>query len=473
MGERDPARGHRVPRLSTGNAHSSSRGSLRNRPRSDAIATRRQGEALGYPPSWWAASARDHCVFPELAQDLEADVAIIGGGFTGLSAAHHLHQAGQSCIVLEANQIGWGASGRNGGIAVPRYKLSYPELEAKYGVETAVLMYRIAHEALDTLEAIVHERDLQCDFSRTGHLTPVVSQVDVDRFSRDVEWLSDRVSDRCPSVLGRQQTASKLGTGFYAAAYLEPRGAALHPLEYCLSLANALSGKRVGIYCATPVGRWEATADGVVLHTPGGRVKARSLVLATNAYSNTSGATRALERRVVPVASAVIATEPLPDGVRRRLLPQGEPATDAKRLTNYYRVLRDGSFFFGGRGGATSQASHRIYERLRRDMIAIFPDLADVSVRHQWFGLVAVTLDSLPHIGMLQPNVHYAMGYNGRGVALAALLGKQLARRCMGAVDSLGPITEARFPAIPFHSLRVPAKQIAISWRQLLDSISR
>ncbi|MEJ7931231.1 FAD-binding oxidoreductase [Ramlibacter sp. AN1015] len=424
-----------------------------------------------YPDSWWAASARQHCAFPALAEDTEVDVAIVGGGFTGLSAAHHLQRAGLQCAVLEANRIGWGASGRNGGIAVPRYKWTYPELERKYGFDVAALMYRSAHDALDTLESIVRSRGLDCGFARTGHLTPVVSASDVPRFSQDVQWLASRLADTWPRVADEVEAAQKTGTSFYTAAYLEPRGAVIHPLEYCITLAKGLHADGVKIHCDTPVLSWACSGDAVVIQTSNARVRARQLLLATNAYSDLTPAGKALAKRVVPVASAVIATEPLPEALRSTILPDGEAATDAKRLTNYYRVLRDGSFFFGGRGGASSRASQRIYDRLRRDMLAIYPQLESVRVRHQWFGLVAVTLDTVPHIGSLQARVHYGMGYNGRGVALAALFGRKLAQMALGDMPQLGPMSEGSFQPIPFHAFRVPAKQVVISWKQLVDSL--
>lgn len=427
---------------------------------------------MAHAPSFWAASARETCQRPPLQGDIECDVAIIGGGFTGLSAAHHLDRMGRSCAVLEAQQVGWGASGRNGGNAVPRYKPTFPELEKQYGLDTALRMYRIAHEALDTLERVVGDAGLACGFSRCGLLTPMVSQADVSRFEQDAHWLRQHAGDQAPSMLGRDAVARAVGTGFYTAGYLEPRAGAIHPLEYCNSLANSLVRRGVAMYGDTCVLDWTSDGTSVRLRTAHGAVKARSLVLATNAYSDLSAAGRRLARRVVPVASAVISTGVLPEALRAGILPGGQVATDAKRLTNYYRVLQDGSFFFGGRGGASSSASQRIYDRLRRDMVTIFPQLDGIPIAHQWFGMVAVTLDSLPHIGQLESNVHYALGYNGRGVALTALLGRHLAQRIAGgAAEGLGPIETGRFDNIPFHSLRVPAKQVAITYKQVVDAL--
>ena len=358
-----------------------------------------------HAPSYWAATARHACAFPALGTDIEADVAIIGGGFTGLSTAHHLQKAGQTCVVLEANQVGWGASGRNGGMAVPRYKLTFPELERKYGTETALLMHRTAHEAVDTLEAIVGEYSLDCAFARYGHLTPVVNPVDITRFEADVRWLEKNAGDRTPRMLDAGEASARIGTAFYKAAYFEPRGAGIHPLEYCQALANSLASRNVGIYCDTPVESWSPEAGGVVVHTARARVKARHLVIATNGYTDLTHAGDQLKKRVVPVASALIATEPLSASLRAQILPQANLATDAKRLTNYYRVMPDGRFVFGGRGGASSQASERVYRRLAKDMAVIFPQPAGVSLDQRWHGLVAATPDFFPPVGGLSPVV--------------------------------------------------------------------
>ncbi len=424
--------------------------------------------------SWWAASSRHHTRFAALHGDLHTEVAIVGGGFTGLSTAHHLQQAGVPCAVLEARQLGWGASGRNGGMAVPRYKRSFAELEATYGEATAQALHGLAHEALRLLEGIVQTHGLACDHRRTGHLTPIDNDTDRQRFAADVQWLQHRVNDHSCRLLDEAETARKCGTRFYRAAFHEPRGVSLHPLEYTLSLAQALAAQGVVVHEDTPVLHWEATATGVQLHTPSGRVHARQLVLATNAYTDRTSAGDALRLRIVPVASAVVATEPLPHAARAGILPDGESATDAKRLTHYYRVLRDGSLLFGGRGGATTQASARHFERLHKDLLTLFPHLAGVALRHRWYGLVAATLDALPHLGSLNARVHYGLGYNGRGVLLATLFGQRLAALAHGrSPPALGPMSDSRFGSIPFHALRVPAKQVALTWLQCVDHLQR
>ncbi|MDO8300808.1 FAD-binding oxidoreductase [Lacisediminimonas sp.] len=422
--------------------------------------------------SYWAATATAPS-FAGLVNPIETEVAIIGGGFTGLSAAHHLRKNGRRCVILEASEVGWGASGRNGGMAVPRYKLTFPELEKKYGRDVALRMYRLAHDGVDTLEEIIHAHRIDCGFGRCGHITPIVGEHGVRRFAADVEWLQQHAGDGAPSMLGRSAVIEKIGSDLYQDGYLEPRGAGIHPLQYCNALASSLANQGAGIYCGTTVTSWRSNGEQVEIHTPAASVRARELIIATNGYSNLTSAGSQLEKRIVPIASAVIATEVLPPALRNALLAGGQLATDSKRLTNYYRILADGSFFFGGRGGAGSRASPAAYERLRQDMLSIFPMLQGVGIRHRWFGLVAVTLDSLPRIGKLAANVHYGLGYNGRGVGLAALVGKQLAAQVAGEPPSMGPISDGRFDPIPLHGLRRPAKQAAIWYHQVMDRFQR
>lgn len=402
------------------------------------------------------------------------EVAVVGAGLTGLSAAHHLQQSGVSCVVLDAAEVGGGASGRNGGMAVPRYKRTFPELERAFGVDTAVRMYEAAHHGLQVLRDIVSAHGLECDHINTGHLTPIDNDSDCARFRDDVEWLKSRVGDDAPRLLDATQTARKCGTTYYRAAYFEPRGVSIHPLEYTQSLALALTRKGMAVHTQTPVLDWAETGDSVVLQTPNARVRARQLVLGTGAYSDLTPAGGPLRRRVVPVASALISTEPLSPEMRVSFLPDGESATDGKRLTNYYRILRDGSVMFGGRGGASAEAGTRSFDRLRQDMVNLFPQLRHAAVLHRWYGLVDASLDGLPHIGRLSHRVHYGMGYNGRGLVLATLFGRHLASRAMGHADeSLGPMSAGPFEPIPFHALRVPAKQATITWMRCVDFLQR
>jgi gamma-glutamylputrescine oxidase len=433
---------------------------------------RAPGSPGAHVRSYWAATSRETAEFPALDRDLEADVAIVGAGFTGLSAAYHLARLGKRCVLLEAERVGWGASGRNGGQAVPRYKPTFPELERRYGLETALALYRLAQGGVDTLERIIADECLPCGFKRHGHVTPIQNAPDVARFAADAEWLVRHANDDRPRMLDAAEVARRTGSAIYRAGYLEPRGAGFHPVEYCESLAKALAARGVLVHCHTPVERWSADGAGVLLETAAGpRVRASHLVLATNGYTDTRAAGDALKRRVVPIVSSQIATAPLSPALLAGLLPDGNTATDAKRLTHYYRVMPDGRFMFGGRAGATHRESAAIFARLERELGEVFPQLRGAAVEFRWSGRVAVTTDSLPHIGRLGERVFYGMGYNGRGVALSALFGAMLSRLVAGDAIDLGPMSHGRFDPIPFHALQVPAKAVAITYKRILDAV--
>lgn len=421
--------------------------------------------------SYWAGSSRHTANFSSLVDDIETDVVILGAGFTGLSVAYHLHELGFRCVVLDANQVGWGASGRNGGMVVPRYKLTFPELEKKYGAETALKMHHLAHDAVNTLERIITECNLSCGFGRYGHIAPVATTSGVSRFEADVAWLGRHAQDHVPRMLDSNEVARATGTSLYRAGYMEPRGAGINPLEYCQALANTLSGRGVDVFCRSAGRQWVVEPNGIVVYVGNARVKAKYLVIATNAYTEFTQAGDLLKRRIVPVTSAVIATAPLSAQQRASVLPDGNLATDAKRLTNYYRVLADGRFLFGGRGGSSARPSSSVIQRLYKSMCSMFPGLRDISVEFHWSGQVAVTLDSLPHMGQLNSRVYYSLGYNGRGLALSTILGRNLARAIAGETVTVGPISDSGFSAIPFHGLRAPAKRAVILYKQFLDSL--
>jgi len=423
-----------------------------------------------YPASYWAATANTAVTFPPLSADTETDFVIVGAGFTGLAAAHQLSKRRADCLVLDANRVGWGASGRNGGMAVPRYKSTFPALAQKYGADTAISMYQTAHRAVDTLEAIIADCHIQCGFSRVGHITPVVSAHDLSRFEKDVRWLEQEVGDGAPRMIDAADTERRIGSRFYMGGYFEPRGAGIHPLNYCLGLASALVERGVRIAGCSPARAWRREGGAIVVETPAARVRARYLLIATNAYTDIEGFGDPLRRRIVPVVSSLLATAPLAKPLLSEIMPARNLVTDAKRLTNYFRISDDGRMIFGGRGGASNRESPRIYRRLAADMVRILPKLEGVPIAYRWSGRVAVTLDSLPRVGTLAHNVHYAMGYNGRGVALATLLGTKLASLACGENLDLPPLA-GELKSIPFHGFRVPAKRTVITYYKLLDAL--
>jgi glycine/D-amino acid oxidase-like deaminating enzyme len=425
-----------------------------------------------HPHSVWLTTAEQPPLeLPRLSGDVQTEVAIIGGGFTGLAAAHHLSRAGVACAVLEANDIGWGASGRNGGMAVLRYKKPWAVLGARYGEETALRLHGLLLEAVDTLEATVAELGIACGFSRYGHLTAANGRKALDMLAADAKWLAAVAGDRAPRLLDATETATLCGTSDYLGGYLDPRAAGIHPLDYARGLAAGLRRKGVPLYAATPVQALAEDGSGVTLTTAGGSVRAKQALIGTNAYTALHGFGTDLGRRVVPVSTSVVTTAPLPETLWRTLLPQGHLVSDTRHLLNYFRRVPGGRLLYGGRGSLTGRESPEVYAGLEQKLRETFPALAGTPIDHRWSGKVAVTLDDFPHLGRASPRVAYAMGYGGRGVALTNLLGKLLAKLAVGEVVEAGPMSANAFGTIPFHSLRVPAMKTVAGYYRVLDAL--
>jgi hypothetical protein len=242
-------------------------------------------------------------------------------------------------------------------------------------------------------------------------------------------------------------------------------------LNYARGLAAALFDRGVPLYCTTPVTAVSEDGQGVSVSTLGGAVRAKQLLIATNAYTELFGFGTDLDRRVVPVSTSVITTAPLASDHLQRLLPAGHLVSDTRHLLNYYRVVPGGRLLFGGRGSLTGHESLEVYAGLERKLVETFPSLAGVGIDHRWSGKVAVTLDDFPHVGRLGARVAYAMGYGGRGVILTGLLGKMLAELTMGAEAHAGPMSEETFSPIPFHGLRIPGMKAVAGYYRLLDAM--
>jgi gamma-glutamylputrescine oxidase len=425
-----------------------------------------------HPASYWVETGHPAPRLPALDGDLQADVAVIGGGFTGLSAAYHLAQAGVQPVVIEAEDIGWGASGRNGGMLPPRYKKGFAAIAKAYGNDATRRLHAIIHEALDTVEAIVADCAIDCGFKRTGQITAAHSGAHLEALEADRAWMEREAGDDTARILSRSEMIDEVGADIHVGGWLDPRGAAIHPLNYVRGLATALQGRGVPIFVGSPVRRLTEEPEGVRLELAEGTVSAPQAVIATNAYTDATGfAPGGLQRRIVPVTTSVICTKPLGANLAATVLPGRRMVADTKHIMNWYRMMPDNRVIFGGRGDITGRSDDPgVYAKLERQLAGTFPALADIGIGHRWSGKIAVTLDDFPHIGRLSPRVAYAMGYGGRGVALSNLLGKYLARLVQGQALEAGPMSANPFNPIPFHALRVPGMQIVAAWYQYLDA---
>ncbi len=423
--------------------------------------------------SLWADTAEPLPAFPKLAGEVKADVVIIGAGYTGLSAAHHIAKSGLSPVVLEANHPGWGASGRNGGVITAKFRLSFRDIDAAHGRAMARRMYEIAHESIEMVDELVSEFGIEsARLTRSGQVKAAHNHATLKAAIDEAKWMKREMGDTEVRILDAHQVREETGSRGFVGGVLNPGSGGIHPLNYLRGLAKGVAQRGVPIFQESPVLALRRDGDGVIAETPGGSVRARQAIIATNSYSDLTSATACVQRTLVPFRSALIATEKLSPNLAGSLMPTGRTYTETKRMMRWFRKVDD-RVIFGGRGAFGKQDSGSAFEALRRAMTGIFPELADVPLEFRWSGLVGMTIDSVPHVGRIDDRTLYSVGYNGAGIAMSSLMGRYLASLVRGEAVDLGLLDARRVRTIPFYSLREPAVRMVAGWYQFLDAIGR
>lgn len=423
--------------------------------------------------SLWEATAEPAREFPVLSGEQQADVVIIGAGYTGLSAAHHIAKSGLSPVVLEANCPGWGASGRNGGVITAKFRLSFREIDSTHGRAMARRMYEIAHESTDMVEELVSEFGItSANLTRTGQVKAAHNETTLKAAIDEANWMAREMGDAEVRILDKRQVRDETGADIFVGGVLNPGSGGIHPLNYLRGLADGLARRGVPVFQESPVLKLRRDNDGIVAETPQGAVRARQAIIATNSYSDLTGATVHMQRTLIPFRSAMVATEQLPRNLAGKLMPTGRTYTETKRMMRWFRMV-DNRVIFGGRGAFGKQDSEAAFDALRKAMVAIFPDLAEVPLAYKWSGLVGMTLDSVPHIGRIDDRTLVSIGYNGAGVAMSSLMGRYLAAFVRGETPEVGLLDVSRMKAIPFYPLREPAVRMVAGWYQFLDAIGQ
>ena len=409
---------------------------------------------LPLPRSSYAETAILAPETPPLDGDRSVSIAIVGGGYTGLSAALHLAEQGVEVAVLESHEPGWGASGRNGGQVNPGLKADPDQVLADFGPDLGARMLDLSGNAPNVVFDLIQRHQIACEALQSGTLRTAPRRRDLNGIRVTAEqWM--RRSDRV-SFLDREVIGGLTGTRRYLGAMLDRRGGQLNPLGFARGLAAAAMNAGAAVHGGTPVSRISKHGGRWWLTTPTGTVTAAKIVLATNGY--TGDLWTGLRRSIVPVYSAIVASEPVSDDV----MPTRSSLYEMGNITVYYRKDRDNRILMGGRGVQRDVARPEELRHLIDYAIRLWPGLRDVRWTHAWSGQLAITRDHYPHVHEPDETVLVCLGYNGRGVAMSTAMGSELARRVIGGRDAeiAMPITGIR--QIPLHGLWKSAVQARV-----------
>jgi len=382
---------------------------------------------------------------------------VVGGGYTGMMAAARLAQRGRSVALVEKHELGWGASSRNGGMVHPGYKIDAGTLLERYG-DRGRQLYRASLEAFALVEETITTNRIECDYARTGHLHLAYKPGHVEHLEAEARILNQEFEANA-RVLSRDALASEVGSPVYHGALLYERSGGLHPAKYFAGLARLAGDRGAHLYDQTTgTGIERRQPGGFIVKTPRGQIAARDVLLATNGYSD--GLVLSIRRRIIPIGSYIIATEPLSADRARSAIPNRRMLFDSKNFLYYWRLSSDNRMLFGGRASFAPTTTATARDWLYAAMIRVHPQLAGIMVEHAWGGNVGFTFDRLPHIGRVE-GITYALGYCGTGVAMATYFGQLAADWIAGG--ELPDCWHRAFPSLPLYR-ETPWFLPAVGW---------
>ncbi len=423
-------------------------------------------------PYWWEAADPAQASPPETpAVPEKTDVAIVGGGYAGLSCALELARRNISCAVFDAEAIGYGASSRNAGMVSGGINVGKGiDLAATYGADRAKAMIDEAGQAYGHMEQILEREGIDARYQRFGRFVGAHSRQQFGMLERRAAWLAE-TSGQSVEVIPEPRQREEIGTDFYRGGIVVNRAGGLHPALYVRGLAEAASRAGASLIGHTRVEAISGAQGRFLLATPRGNVEAREVMIATNGY--TGQVTPWIRRRLIPVASFIVATEELPEKVAAELIPKKRVIADTKRILYYFRLSPDGRrLLFGGRARFSQVGAKTSAPILHRFMTTVFPQLAETKLTHAWTGNVAFAFDFMPHLGM-NDGMHYAVACNGSGVIMQSWLGHQVALKIAGGTNRASAFDGLGFPTRPLYSGRPWFLPAVGAWYRLRDRVDR
>jgi len=426
--------------------------------------------------NYWLTTAEFPSVDSSRPLPEVADVAVIGAGFTGLSAARTLAKRGAKVVVLEGETIGWGASSRNGGMVLTGMKLGVKQLISMYGRERTRRMYAASLASIDCVEQIVRDEQIQCDFSRCGHLEVACKQKHFDAYQAQAELIEVEFQHKL-NVVRRSDLGSEIGSSIYYGGMVDETSAGCNPARYVAGLARSALKAGAEICEHTRVNAIERDSRqgeaGWKISTSRGALWTHEVFVGTSGY--TSQVTPALQKKIIPIGSFIITTEVLPKALAHELSPRNRMIYDSKNYLYYYRLTPDGRMLFGGRAAffpENDQTVRRSADLLRQGMIHVYPLLRDARIEYVWGGTLDFAFDIMPHAGQMD-GMYYAVGYAGHGVAMATYQGQKIAEMMAG--DQVeNPFVGVPFPGAPLglYNGKPWFLPLAGAWYKVLDWVT-
>jgi glycine/D-amino acid oxidase-like deaminating enzyme len=378
----------------------------------------------------------------------KADIAVIGAGIPGLSAAYQMAKRGASVAVLEAETIGWGASSRNGGMVLTGLRLDAGTVETKYGEELTRQLFEDSLAAINTVEHLVSKEQISCGFKRTGHLLLANKPAHYEAMKAEAEWFKGHFNHQL-QLIPKGDLHSEIGSDVYYGGMVDELSAGVNPAQYVAGLAQAAARAGARLYPRAGLLSIEKTSSGYKLKTQRGELVADQVLVATGGYTRT--ATPQLQRRIIPIGSYIIATQPLPESLAHELIPHMRMVFDYRHFLNYFRLSADNRMVFGGRAAFFPETASTIRSSadiLRKEMTHVFPQLKEVEVEYAWGGTLDFPFDQMPHAGQMD-GIYYVLGFAGHGVALGTHLGIRVADAILDGTLKELPYNAYDFPTAP------------------------
>ena len=419
--------------------------------------------------SIWSATSDKKIVGSKLTRYQHFDIAIIGGGLSGVSVAFHCAKLGLKACLLEKETIGWGASGRNGGQVIPGLKELPEQVLTHFGEEKGKKIIALAGAAPDYVFDLIKTNNIECSASQNGWIQASITNAGLDTNKSLVRQWTDYGAP--VDLLSTPEIRSLIGSNTYSGGILDYRGGKLHPLNYVIGLARSAQDAGITIFQECPVNSIKSKNGSYEINCSEGSINTEKVVLTTNAYGDVRTGT--INRNVISVQSVQVATAPLSDNVLKTILPNGQVVSDTRRLLKYFRIAEDGRLLMGGRGGVSNRGTSIQIEDLKYYVKEMFPIIGEIKYDYSWGGNVALTLNHFPQISVFENGIISLSGYNGRGVALTTALGKVVAEFL-----SQVPEKDLNFPiqklkSIPFPKYHNMVLPFATWYKKLLDSVEK